>query len=121
MQDLACDLIPYSFSSCGFSESKVFPISFVLFESVPRTSQGELFPAYLDSILVHQYLFKVKPLYFIYSLLTSAMHLFLTLSSLVSAVLAASRTTPPSGSLTVGSGGTYSTVSVHWQCFKFTV
>lgn len=40
-----------------------------------------------------------------------AMRIFLALNSLVAAVLAASRTSPPSGSLTVGSGGTYSTVS----------
>jgi len=35
---------------------------------------------------------------------------FLTFASLIAAVLATSRTTPPSGAITVGSGGTYSTI-----------
>ncbi|KAF4631932.1 hypothetical protein G7Y89_g6194 [Cudoniella acicularis] len=38
------------------------------------------------------------------------MHYLLSLSSFVSAVLAASRTSAPSGAITVGSGGTYSTI-----------
>ncbi|PMD23654.1 carbohydrate esterase family 8 protein [Hyaloscypha hepaticicola] len=38
------------------------------------------------------------------------MRLFLAISSFVSAVIATSRTTAPSGAITVGSGGTYSTI-----------
>ncbi|TVY32160.1 Pectinesterase [Lachnellula subtilissima] len=38
------------------------------------------------------------------------MHYFITLASFVSAVLATARTTAPSGAITVGSGGTYSTI-----------
>jgi pectinesterase len=40
------------------------------------------------------------------------MRFIVAVSSLVSTVLAAGRTSPPSGSLTVGSGGTYSTVGI---------
>lgn len=39
------------------------------------------------------------------------MRFILSLSAFVTAVLAAGRTTAPSGAITVGSGGTYSTVS----------
>jgi hypothetical protein len=39
------------------------------------------------------------------------MRLFLAISSFVSAAIATSRTTAPAGAITVGSGGTYSTVS----------
>ncbi|TVY47104.1 Pectinesterase [Lachnellula occidentalis] len=38
------------------------------------------------------------------------MHYFIALTSFVSAVLATARTTAPSGAITVGSGGTYSTI-----------
>ncbi|TGO66112.1 hypothetical protein BOTNAR_0068g00270 [Botryotinia narcissicola] len=37
------------------------------------------------------------------------MRVLLTLSSFIAAVLATARTTPPSGAITAGSGGTYST------------
>ncbi|TVY83814.1 Pectinesterase [Lachnellula suecica] len=38
------------------------------------------------------------------------MHYLIALTSFVTAAFAASRTTPPSGAITVGSGGTYSTI-----------
>jgi hypothetical protein len=39
------------------------------------------------------------------------MRLFLAISSFVTAAIATSRTTAPAGAITVGSGGTYKTVS----------
>ncbi|KAH6718754.1 hypothetical protein BKA61DRAFT_669094 [Leptodontidium sp. MPI-SDFR-AT-0119] len=39
-----------------------------------------------------------------------SMRFYLAFSSLISSVLAASRTSDPSGAITVGSGGSYSTI-----------
>jgi hypothetical protein len=53
----------------------------------------------------------VTAITFLTLLLSHIMRLLLSISSFVTAVLATARTTPPSGSLTVGSSGKYSTVS----------
>lgn len=68
--------------------------------------KASLFPIIWNLILEYLKLFKT-PISLGYP---QTMRFFITISSLVSAVLAASRTSPPSGSITVGSGGTYSTV-----------
>ena len=104
----ACNLISYCFA---FSLSRIeyLSVGYALFAADPldfRCSQGEPISSYQAPISISNYNST-----FVSSLITlHAMHVFLGLSSLVSAVLAASRTYPPSGSLTVGPSGNYTTV-----------